>query len=231
MKKVLLSITVIIIALTMLLSLTACGEEKPNEDAPNPNEWNITDTTIADKDKVRVVINLSIGEVKKHINLELYPTIAPLSVANFLQYVDEDYYDNVVFHRVIEGFMIQTGGYYVIGREIYIKEGQHDPIKGEFSDNGVENPISHKAGVISFARTSVMDSATSQFFICSADASDSLDGKYAAFGRVCDQQSLDVVVEISKLPTKFVNMLFQNFPGETVVTILSIDRYTGAVNG
>ena len=81
------------------------------------------------------------------------------------------------------------------------------------------------------ARANDPNSASSQFFIVHEDSEDSLDGKYAAFGRVCDQQSLDVVVEISKLPTKFVNMLFQNFPGETVVTILSIDRYTGAVNG
>ena len=249
MKKIIVCIIILCLVLTTFFSFVACTEkpdkhlpddpstedgtsdtpETPDEgnapQTPSADEWTITDSTVADEDKIRVVIYLTVGTENKHINLELYPTIAPLTVANFLRYVDEDYYNNIVFHRVIEGFMIQTGAYYVQDRTIYTKPGQHEAIKGEFAENGVENNISHLPGVISMARTNVMDSATSQFFICSDDARVSLDGKYAGFGRVCDQQSLDVVVEISKLPTAYIDYSLQDFPAQTLVTILSVERY------
>ncbi|MBR6954736.1 MAG: peptidylprolyl isomerase [Clostridia bacterium] len=107
------------------------------------------------------------------IYAELYPEIAPISVENFLSLVDRGFYDGLTFHRIISGFMIQGGW------------GSEDlpTIKGEFSANGVENPLLHERGVLSMARTSVMDSATSQFFIMH-ETSPHLDGQYAAFGRV-----------------------------------------------
>ena len=104
---------------------------------------------------------------------ELYPEIAPISVENFLSLVDRHFYDGLTFHRIISGFMIQGGG----------SLEEVAPIKGEFSANGVENPLLHERGVLSMARTSVMDSATSQFFIMH-ETSPHLDGQYAAFGRV-----------------------------------------------
>ena len=107
------------------------------------------------------------------ITVELDAAAAPISVENFLKLVGENYYDGLTFHRIIRGFMIQGGG----------GDGSLTPIKGEFSANGVANPLKHDRGAISMARTNVMDSATSQFFICDAD-SHFLDGNYAAFGRV-----------------------------------------------
>lgn len=110
--------------------------------------------------------------------LELYPDIAPITVENFQKLVQEKFYDNLIFHRVIEGFMIQGGDPNGTGTG-----GSKDKIKGEFKRNGVENNLSHERGVLSMARSNNYDSASSQFFICHADAS-YLDGEYAAFGRL-----------------------------------------------
>lgn len=162
------------------------------------------------KEKVTIIL-----EDGREIKLELYPEVAPISVANFLKLVDSKYYDGVIFHRVIEGFMIQTGGYYVVNGKIF--ENPSVPtIKGEFSANGVENKLKHKAGVISMARTNDMDSATGQFFICSDDCSE-LDGQYAAFGRVRDNKSLKVVKEISKVITRNYSTEFADLPYDMII--------------
>ena len=116
----------------------------------------------------------------REINAELYPEIAPITVANFIQLVDEKYFDGVIFHRVINRFMIQTGGYYIEDNTLMEKEGAAT-IKGEFASNGVENNLKHKLGVLSMARTNDPNSASGQFFICSASCAH-LDGSYAAFG-------------------------------------------------
>jgi len=114
------------------------------------------------------------------IELELYPDAAPITVKNFEKLVSEGFYDGLTFHRVIKGFMIQGGD--PLGNGM---GGSDENIKGEFRMNGVPNPIKHTRGVISMARLGDdMDSATSQFFICNADARESLDGQYAAFGYV-----------------------------------------------
>lgn len=113
------------------------------------------------------------------IVLELYPRIAPITVANFKKLVGEKFYDGVIFHRVVKGFMIQGGDPLGTGTG-----GSSERIKGEFSANGVNNTLKHTRGVISMARQSQpMDSASSQFFIMHADAPH-LDGLYAAFGKV-----------------------------------------------
>ena len=149
------------------------------------------------------------------VRCELYPDVAPISVDNFLKYVEEGFYDGTVMHRIIDGFMIQGGGYYV--EDNYIKEkATHDPIKGEFSSNGVQNDIKHTLGVLSMARTQVKDSATSQFFICSATAAH-LDGAYAAFGKTVDEQSNQVVLAIAKAQTMYLNQMFADFPNPLVV--------------
>ena len=112
------------------------------------------------------------------IILELYPETAPITVANFVKLVQEGFYDGLTFHRVISGFMIQGGDPKGNGTG-----GSSETIKGEFSQNGVENPLKHERGVISMARSSMPDSASSQFFIMH-EAAPHLDGAYAAFGRV-----------------------------------------------
>ena len=112
------------------------------------------------------------------IALELYPEHAPVTVANFLKLTEEGFYDGLTFHRIIAGFMMQGGAPNGTG-----SGGSAERIKGEFAQNGWNNPIAHERGVISMARSSAPDSASSQFFIMH-EAAPHLDGAYAAFGRV-----------------------------------------------
>lgn len=119
------------------------------------------------------------------IALELDADSAPVTVSNFAKLANEGFYDGLTFHRIIQGFMMQGGDPKGNGTG-----GSGETIVGEFSDNGIDNPIKHVRGTISMARSSAMDSASSQFFIMQEDA-DYLDGQYAAFGHVTD--GLDVV--------------------------------------
>ena len=119
------------------------------------------------------------------ISLELDADTAPITVTNFVNLAKDGFYDGLTFHRIIDGFMIQGGD--PLG---YGTGGSGETIKGEFSDNGVENDISHVRGTISMARSSDPDSASSQFFIVHQDST-YLDGQYAAFGHVTD--GMDVV--------------------------------------
>ena len=130
------------------------------------------------------------------ILLELYPDIAPITVENFQNLVSRNFYDGLIFHRVIEGFMIQGGDPSGNGTG-----GSDETIKGEFSSNGVENTLEHEPGVVSMARGTDPDSASSQFFICTGDKENIsyLDGDYAAFGRVI--AGMDAVYDISKVDT------------------------------
>ena len=137
-----------------------------------------------------VVIEMENG---KQIEIELYPDIAPISCENFEKLVKQGFYDGLIFHRVIEGFMIQGGCPDGTGMG---GPGWH--IKGEFSANDVKNDLKHTRGVLSMARASAPDSAGSQFFIMHADAP-YLDGQYAAFGKVAS--GMDVVDEIAAIPT------------------------------
>lgn len=120
---------------------------------------------------------------------ELYPEIAPITVNNFVNLIKNNFYDGLIFHRVIPGFMIQGGG---VDENMMPRETV--AIKGEFKSNGVDNPLLHTRGVLSMARTMVKDSASSQFFIMHADAPH-LDGDYAAFGKITE--GLEVVDEIA----------------------------------
>lgn len=129
---------------------------------------------------------------------ELYPETAPISVGNFIELANSGFYDGLIFHRVIPGFMIQGGGYTGnSAREVGWR------IKGEFASNGVKNDMLHTYGVLSMARTSVADSATSQFFIMVGDAT-WLDGEYAAFGKVLE--GMEFVEEIVNVPTDSSDM-------------------------
>ena len=135
-----------------------------------------------------VTFEMENGDV---IKAELYPEIAPNTVNNFISLVSKGFYDGLIFHRVIPGFMIQGGDPRGIG-----VGGPGYCIKGEFSANGVENPLKHTYGVLSMARSMMPDSAGSQFFIMTSD-SPHLDGQYAAFGKVLE--GMDVADDIVKV--------------------------------
>lgn len=139
-----------------------------------------------------VVFELENG---KKIKAELYPDVAPITVANFEKLIGEGFYDGLIFHRVIPGFMIQGGCPEGTGMG-----GPKERIKGEFLANGVPNDLKHTRGVLSMARTADPNSAGSQFFIMHADAPH-LDGQYAAFGKVIE--GMDAVDEIASTPTDY----------------------------
>ena len=137
-----------------------------------------------------VTITMENGDVMK---AELYPDIAPISVNNFISLINKNFYDGLIFHRVIKGFMIQGG--------CPMGNGMGDPgysIKGEFKSNGVENDLKHTRGVLSMARSMFPNSGGSQFFIMHQNAPH-LDGEYAAFGKVIE--GLEVVDKIAETPT------------------------------
>ena len=145
---------------------------------------------MADEKNPVVTIEMETGGV---IRAELYPQIAPNTVNNFISLIDSGFYDGLIFHRVIPGFMLQGGCPY--------GKGHGDPgysIRGEFSKNGVKNDLKHKRGVLSMARSSAPDSAGSQFFVMHKD-SPHLDGSYAAFG--CVTEGLEVVDAIANEKT------------------------------
>lgn len=132
------------------------------------------------------------------IKLELFPSVAPITVNNFLKLVESGFYNGLTFHRIIEGFMIQGGDPLGNGTG-----GSKDKIKGEFAKNGIDNPLLHTRGVISMARSMFPDSASSQFFIMHKDAPH-LDGSYAAFGAVIE--GIEVVDKIAGVDVNYHDM-------------------------
>ncbi len=137
-----------------------------------------------------VTIEMENGDIMK---LELYPNIAPNTVNNFISLVEKGFYDGLIFHRVISGFMIQGGCPNGTGMG-----GPGYSIKGEFRQNGFDNPLKHEEGVISMARAQHPDSAGSQFFIMHKD-SPFLDGAYASFGKIIE--GMDIVNKIAAVDT------------------------------
>ena len=137
-----------------------------------------------------VIIEMENGDVMK---IELCPEQAPITCKNFEKLVSEGFYDGLIFHRVISGFMVQGGDPTGTGMG-----GSPETIKGEFASNGVKNTLSHKRGVISMARTMDPNSASSQFFIMHADGN-FLDGNYAAFGYVVE--GIEAVDRIASVRT------------------------------
>ena len=169
---------IMLLCLTFLFTLTACGEK---EEKKSNN-----DGVYARVEKVNI-------EIKDYgtISLDLYPSVAPLTVKNFIDLVNSGFYDGLTFHRIIDGFMIQGGDPLGTGFG-----GSENTIKGEFSANGFNNPLKHERGVISMARGAYdYDSASSQFFIVQTTYP-SLDGQYASFGKVTS--GMDIVDKICK---------------------------------
>ena len=207
MKK---TIVLLLVAL-LLLSLACATEEVSRADkaaeallaAQQKNETK--EETNVDKTHPIATITMKDGGV---IKLELYPETAPESVKNFISLANSGFYDGLIFHRVISGFMIQGGD--PDGRGT---GGPGYSIKGEFAINGVKNDISHVRGVLSMARAQPYDSAGSQFFICHADST-FLDGQYAAFGRVTS--GMDVVDRIAATTTDSKDKPYKDQIMETV---------------
>ena len=184
----------------ILLGTMGCtsGEKNKTEEETMHSEYPIATITMKD------------GGV---IKLELYPKIAPESVKNFISLANSKFYDGLIFHRVISGFMIQGGCPKGNGTG-----GPGYNIKGEFSANGVDNSLSHERGVISMARAMAYDSAGSQFFICHAD-SQFLDGQYAAFGKVIE--GMDVVDAITSVKTNSQDKPLQ----DQVIDSIRVDTF------
>ncbi len=184
MNKYLKIVLCMILSVSML-ALTGCGTQSSDK----------TDKS----DPIHISIELTDGRMMK---ADLYPHIAPKTVENFTKLINENFFDGLIFHRVINGFMIQGGGYDESFYTGNFNQKDADEIKGEFTQNNFTNNLKHTKGVLSMARTSVPDSASSQFFIMQSDTP-SLDGQYAAFGEITE--GIEVVDEIASAPTKSVS--------------------------
>lgn len=181
MKKIVLAL---ILCMALVFCVSCSDKNEPAQTETTADAQTQTDaptdeaeakTEEAKEDSYMVTISVKdYGDM----TFELYPEEAPITVENFVELAKSGFYEGLVFHRISKGFMIQGGA--SDGRS-----GGEKTIKGEFAANGVNNSISHKRGVISMARTTVPDSASTQFFICDAD-SEFLDGNYAAFGMMTE---------------------------------------------
>ena len=185
------------IMILMFLSLSvisACSNDQVEEE-PNPeNEQESEEKqTFKGENEESPIVTMTM-ENDEEIIIELYPQVAPNTVNNFISLIQDGFYDGLIFHRVIPGFMIQGGDPDGIGTG-----GPGYSIKGEFTSNDFKNELEHKRGVLSMARSQSPDSAGSQFFIMHEDSSH-LDGDYAAFGQVIE--GMDVVDEIVSVPTE-----------------------------
>ena len=141
---------------------------------------------------------------------ELYPDKAPNTVKNFVELAEKKFFDGLIFHRVIKGFMIQGGGY-----DVEMADKDTDSIKGEFAANGfMQNTLKHTRGVLSMARTSDPNSASSQFFVMHKDAPH-LDRQYAGFGMLTD--GFDVLDAIASVKTTMYGWYMQDVPADAVV--------------
>lgn len=173
-----------IFSVILILCLLMCGCSK------DTSKGTIEKISYEETNEITNYVKLE--TTKGIILVELYPDVAPITVENFQNLVNEKFYDGLIFHRVIKDFMIQGGDPEGTGLG-----GSSKTIKGEFKNNGVNNDLSHTRGVISMARNSIsMDSASSQFFIVQKDST-YLDGDYAAFGKVI--AGMDVVDKIASV--------------------------------
>lgn len=174
-KYLLLSMSLVL----MILFVSGCGKDKETKQEDLvPEENPIVTITMENDDE---------------IVLELYPEIAPNTVKNFISLIEKNYYDGLIFHRVIPGFMVQGGDPDGNGMG-----GPGYGIKGEFDSNGFDNDLKHERGVLSMARSQSPDSAGSQFFIM-VEESPSLDGEYAGFGKVTEGiEAVDTIVSVDR---------------------------------
>ncbi|PIC85729.1 peptidylprolyl isomerase [Sporosarcina sp. P20a] len=215
----------LISVMALAIFLVGCGKateektvETPKEESTEQPKEAAVDYSADVKENPIVTITM---ENDEKIVLELEPTVAPNTVANFISLIEDGYYDGLIFHRVIPGFMIQGGDSSGDG-----SGGPGYSIDGEFSSNGFENNMKHERGVISTARTQEPNSAGSQFFIMTDDNT-SLDGEYAAFGKVTEgmetvdaivaneTDAMDKPIEEQKMKTVEVDTKGFNYPEPT----------------
>ena len=192
----------LLVLAVLVMGLSACGSSKSDTTSETkatkaPKATETAEVTKEPESKTTDTKGKHHAKIKVKdygtIEVELDGDTAPITVANFIKLVNEKFYDGLTFHRIMSGFMIQGGDPLGNGTG-----GSDETIKGEFSSNGVENNISHKRGVISMARSSDPDSASSQFFIMHQDST-YLDGEYAAFGKVT--KGMKVVDKICEAAT------------------------------
>ncbi len=190
MKK----IKIIALISALMLSLFACASTETTENDAKTDETT-TESVVEPTDAELAVTHTGVITIKDlgEISIELYGDTAPITVENFTKLANDGFYDGLIFHRVIEGFMIQGGDPLGNGTG-----GSEETITGEFSENGIDNPISHERGVLSMARPSDFNGASSQFFIMHADYT-ALDGGYASFGKVTE--GMDIVDTIATSET------------------------------
>ena len=175
------------VLIAVIFTLTGCGAQGENATNESGNTSNY-ESSVTEKPIVTITM-----ENDEKIILQLDPSVAPNTVANFVSLVEKGFYDGVIFHRVIPDFMIQGGDPEGNGTG-----GADYTIKGEFSENGFENNLKHDRGVISMARSNDPNSASSQFFIMVKESTH-LDGKYAAFGKVIEGiEVVDAIVSVER---------------------------------
>ncbi len=194
----------LLLVLVLTLSFVACGAKKENGSSGGGADASETESTEQTEDTKKTVWRFSDDRTNYvRINtkgygtmiVELYPEIAPQTVENFKNLVDDEFYKKLTFHRIVKGFVVQGGDPLGTGLG-----GSDTTVFGEFSANGFENNLSHTRGVISMARKSDdFNSASSQFFLCHQDVSEWLDGEYAAFGMVIE--GLDTLDKLAEVPT------------------------------
>ena len=216
MKKILALLVV-----AMLVMTTGCSKKSENM------EENTVTNKVEEKaeapeksleelcaNKMFFTIEMENGDVMKG---EVYPDLAPETVENFVSLCDANFYEGLIFHRVIPGFMIQGGGF-----DVDMNQKEAESIKGEFDSNGFTNPLKHDKGVLSMARTQVKDSASSQFFIMH-EKSPHLDGEYAAFGKITE--GLEIIDKIANVETGVYQNMMADVPVEPqVIKTIRIER-------
>lgn len=216
-KFIIIGITVVLV-LALIIGVVVATSNKNNNDNSKGNVQNVTENKQANNQEDDNKEENNMYSTGKHhaemivkdygtIEIELDADIAPITVANFAKLVNEGFYDGLTFHRIISGFMIQGGDPLGNGTG-----GSKDTIKGEFLANGVNNTISHKRGVISMARSSAYNSASSQFFIVHENST-FLDGQYAGFGYVTSgMEIVDKICEDINVEDNNGTVLKENQP-------------------
>lgn len=198
-RVVLIIVAVLLVILFAFTTISNKEEDKVNLEIDENIVKLVNEGKYKESENISNYIKINVKDYGDIIAV-LYPDVAPTTVENFKKLVSEHFYNGLIFHRVIDNFMIQTGDPTGTGLS-----GSQDTIKGEFSENGFKNVLSHTRGVLSMARrgsnpetSETYNSASSQFFIVQADST-YLDGKYAAFGKVIS--GLEVVDKIAKEET------------------------------
>jgi peptidyl-prolyl cis-trans isomerase B (cyclophilin B) len=225
-KKIMSTLLCGILAVTMLAGCGSSRETETTEEQvteETTSEEETTEETTEETEDTQETTDTLTGKINAEIDikdygvikLELDADVAPITVTNFVNLAKSGFYDGLTFHRIISGFMIQGGDPLGNGTG-----GSDETIKGEFSNNGVENSISHVRGTISMARSMENDSASSQFFIVHEDST-FLDGDYAAFGTVTEGiEVVDAICEAVAVEDDNGTVLAQNQPVINSVTII-----------